>query len=89
MCACSRTILSLYLNCVWGLFSVLLSQCLQLYAPSIPWSSVDSCVKGDVGHQLMHTNAAMTRALNPAHTHVPWVTFNGVKHQWHATYFDA
>ncbi|XP_047443759.1 gamma-interferon-inducible lysosomal thiol reductase [Mugil cephalus] len=51
--------------------------CLQLYAPSVSWSSVDSCVKGSLGRQLMHANAIMTRALYPAHTHVPWVTFNG------------
>ncbi|XP_061594561.1 gamma-interferon-inducible lysosomal thiol reductase-like [Cololabis saira] len=51
--------------------------CLQLYAPSVSWSSVDACVKGDLGYRLMQANAAMTRALNPAHTHVPWVTFNG------------
>ncbi|XP_030289487.1 gamma-interferon-inducible lysosomal thiol reductase [Sparus aurata] len=51
--------------------------CLQLYAPSVSWSTVDSCVKGGLGNQLMRDNAAMTRALNPAHTHVPWVTFNG------------
>uniref|UniRef100_A0A3Q0RVC2 Gamma-interferon-inducible lysosomal thiol reductase n=1 Tax=Amphilophus citrinellus TaxID=61819 RepID=A0A3Q0RVC2_AMPCI len=51
--------------------------CLQLYAPSVPWSRVDSCVKGDLGYQLMHANALMTRALNPAHTHVPWITFSG------------
>uniref|UniRef100_A0A3P9CJY9 Gamma-interferon-inducible lysosomal thiol reductase n=1 Tax=Maylandia zebra TaxID=106582 RepID=A0A3P9CJY9_9CICH len=53
--------------------------CLRLYAPSVPWSRVDSCVKGDLGYQLMRANALMTRALNPAHTHVPWITFNGVK----------
>lgn len=58
---------------------VLLPQCLQLYAPSISWSTLDSCVKGGLGHRLMHANAAMTRALSPAHLHVPWVTFNGVK----------
>ncbi|KAM9385787.1 gamma-interferon-inducible lysosomal thiol reductase-like [Pholidichthys leucotaenia] len=52
-------------------------RCLQLYAPSVPWSRVNSCVKGRNGNQLMHFNAAMTRALSPAHTHVPWVTFNG------------
>ncbi|XP_028259850.1 gamma-interferon-inducible lysosomal thiol reductase-like [Parambassis ranga] len=51
--------------------------CLQLYAPSVSWSSVESCVKGSLGYELMHANAVMTRALNPAHTHVPWVTFNG------------
>ncbi|XP_028442979.1 gamma-interferon-inducible lysosomal thiol reductase isoform X2 [Perca flavescens] len=48
-----------------------------LYAPSVSWSSVNSCLKGDLGLQLIHANAAMTRALNPHHTHVPWVTFNG------------
>ncbi|AWP10764.1 putative gamma-interferon-inducible lysosomal thiol reductase-like isoform 7 [Scophthalmus maximus] len=51
--------------------------CLQLYAPSVSWSSVDSCVNKGLGYRLMHANAVMTRALNPAHTHVPWVTFNG------------
>ncbi|CAB1421897.1 unnamed protein product [Pleuronectes platessa] len=51
--------------------------CLQLYAPSVSWASVDSCVKTGLGDRLMHTNAVMTRALNPPHTHVPWVTFNG------------
>uniref|UniRef100_A0A3Q3WLQ1 Gamma-interferon-inducible lysosomal thiol reductase n=1 Tax=Mola mola TaxID=94237 RepID=A0A3Q3WLQ1_MOLML len=51
--------------------------CLQLYAPSVSWSTVNSCVEGSLGYRLMHANAAMTRALNPAHTHVPWVTFNG------------
>uniref|UniRef100_A0A3Q2ZTB3 Gamma-interferon-inducible lysosomal thiol reductase n=2 Tax=Kryptolebias marmoratus TaxID=37003 RepID=A0A3Q2ZTB3_KRYMA len=51
--------------------------CLQLYAPSVSWSSVDSCVNGRLGYQLMHGYAVMTRALNPVHTHVPWVTFDG------------
>uniref|UniRef100_A0A8C2WAL1 Gamma-interferon-inducible lysosomal thiol reductase n=1 Tax=Cyclopterus lumpus TaxID=8103 RepID=A0A8C2WAL1_CYCLU len=54
--------------------------CLQLYAPSVSWSSVDSCWKGGLGYQLMHRNAVMTRALRPVHTHVPWLTVNGVKH---------
>ncbi|KAM4629854.1 gamma-interferon-inducible lysosomal thiol reductase [Polymixia lowei] len=51
--------------------------CLHLYAPSVSWASVDSCVTGQQGFKLMHNNALMTRALSPAHTHVPWVTFNG------------
>uniref|UniRef100_A0A8C2WBI3 Gamma-interferon-inducible lysosomal thiol reductase n=1 Tax=Cyclopterus lumpus TaxID=8103 RepID=A0A8C2WBI3_CYCLU len=51
--------------------------CLQLYAPSVSWSSVDSCWKGGLGYQLMHRNAVMTRALRPVHTHVPWLTVNG------------
>ncbi|XP_015826334.3 gamma-interferon-inducible lysosomal thiol reductase [Nothobranchius furzeri] len=51
--------------------------CLQLYAPSVSWSSVDSCVSGDLGHRLMHDYTVMTRALNPVHSHVPWVTFDG------------
>ncbi|KAF3835279.1 hypothetical protein F7725_027837 [Dissostichus mawsoni] len=51
--------------------------CLQLYAPSVSWARVSSCVTGDLGNQLMHANAVMTRALSPAHTHVPWVTFYG------------
>lgn len=36
-------------------------------------------MKGGLGRRLMLANAAMTRALSPAHTHLPWVTFNGVK----------
>lgn len=62
-----------------SLFFLCLTQCLHLYAPSVSWSSVNSCVSGDLGFRLMHGNAVMTRALNPPHTHVPWVTFNGVK----------
>ncbi|PWA21159.1 hypothetical protein CCH79_00009379, partial [Gambusia affinis] len=51
--------------------------CLQLYAPSISWAAVDACVTGRLGYKLMHDYAVMTRALNPAHTHVPWVTIDG------------
>ncbi|KAM4574157.1 gamma-interferon-inducible lysosomal thiol reductase isoform 2-T2 [Fundulus diaphanus] len=51
--------------------------CLQLYAPSVSWATVDDCVTGRLGYELMHDYAVMTRALNPAHTHVPWVTFDG------------
>uniref|UniRef100_A0A3B5LD91 Gamma-interferon-inducible lysosomal thiol reductase n=1 Tax=Xiphophorus couchianus TaxID=32473 RepID=A0A3B5LD91_9TELE len=52
--------------------------CLQLYAPSVSWAAVDACVTGRLGYKLMHGYAVMTRALNPAHTHVPWVTIDGV-----------
>uniref|UniRef100_A0A8C5NH14 Gamma-interferon-inducible lysosomal thiol reductase n=1 Tax=Gouania willdenowi TaxID=441366 RepID=A0A8C5NH14_GOUWI len=51
--------------------------CIQMFSPSLSWSTVDSCVRGSLGKQLMHDNAVMTRALNPAHRHIPWVTFNG------------
>uniref|UniRef100_M3ZJV9 Gamma-interferon-inducible lysosomal thiol reductase n=2 Tax=Xiphophorus maculatus TaxID=8083 RepID=M3ZJV9_XIPMA len=51
--------------------------CLQLYAPSVSWAAVDACVTGRLGYKLMHGYAVMTRALNPAHTHVPWVTIDG------------
>uniref|UniRef100_H3CXW0 Gamma-interferon-inducible lysosomal thiol reductase n=1 Tax=Tetraodon nigroviridis TaxID=99883 RepID=H3CXW0_TETNG len=48
--------------------------CLQLFSPSVSWSALDACVKGGLGRRLMLANAAMTRALSPAHTHLPWVT---------------
>uniref|UniRef100_UPI003AAE91B7 gamma-interferon-inducible lysosomal thiol reductase-like n=1 Tax=Centroberyx gerrardi TaxID=166262 RepID=UPI003AAE91B7 len=67
------------INCMESAANVLnaAQPCLQLYAPAVSWFNIDSCVKGDLGYKLMHNNAIMTRALNPAHNHVPWVTFNG------------
>ncbi|XP_056132415.1 gamma-interferon-inducible lysosomal thiol reductase isoform X1 [Lampris incognitus] len=56
--------------------------CLQLYAPSVSWASVASCVNGEQGFKLMHNNAIMTRALSPAHTHVPWATIDGEYTDW-------
>ncbi|XP_056132416.1 gamma-interferon-inducible lysosomal thiol reductase isoform X2 [Lampris incognitus] len=57
-------------------------ECLQLYAPSVSWASVASCVNGEQGFKLMHNNAIMTRALSPAHTHVPWATIDGEYTDW-------
>uniref|UniRef100_A0A8C4GAF7 Gamma-interferon-inducible lysosomal thiol reductase n=1 Tax=Denticeps clupeoides TaxID=299321 RepID=A0A8C4GAF7_9TELE len=57
--------------------SDVLKACLQLYAPSVRWETISSCATGAVGRSLMHKNAVKTRFLEPAHTHVPWVTFNG------------
>lgn len=67
------------INCMESAADVLSAaqSCLRLYAPAVSWSSLDSCVNGPMGLQLMHRNAAMTRALSPAPSHVPWVTFNG------------
>uniref|UniRef100_A0A671PF52 Gamma-interferon-inducible lysosomal thiol reductase n=1 Tax=Sinocyclocheilus anshuiensis TaxID=1608454 RepID=A0A671PF52_9TELE len=53
--------------------------CLQLYAPFVKWQTIESCTRGELGHRLMHQNAVKTQALKPAHTHVPWITFNGVR----------
>lgn len=51
--------------------------CLQLLAPTASWSSVQSCVNGSEGLQLMTRNAQLYSALSPAPAHLPWVTFNG------------
>uniref|UniRef100_A0A671PF57 Gamma-interferon-inducible lysosomal thiol reductase n=1 Tax=Sinocyclocheilus anshuiensis TaxID=1608454 RepID=A0A671PF57_9TELE len=45
----------------------------------LPLTTIESCTRGELGHRLMHQNAVKTQALKPAHTHVPWITFNGVR----------
>ncbi|XP_066491766.1 gamma-interferon-inducible lysosomal thiol reductase [Tiliqua scincoides] len=54
-----------------------LPQCLKVYAPDFPLSNITACVNGDLGNQLMHRNAQLTRALNPPHRYVPWIVVNG------------
>ncbi|XP_059200738.1 gamma-interferon-inducible lysosomal thiol reductase [Centropristis striata] len=51
--------------------------CTNLYSPSLKWDDVMSCVKGDLGNQLMHQNALDTEGLKPPHEYVPWITING------------
>ncbi|XP_007897114.2 gamma-interferon-inducible lysosomal thiol reductase [Callorhinchus milii] len=51
--------------------------CVRIYEPAQTWSTVESCVQGDLGNQLMHRNAVQTEALNPPHQYVPWILVNG------------
>jgi len=67
------------INCMESSADVIKSAktCAELFNPELNWDTVMSCVKGDLGNQLMHQNALATESLKPAHQYVPWVTING------------
>ncbi|XP_026170303.1 gamma-interferon-inducible lysosomal thiol reductase [Mastacembelus armatus] len=52
--------------------------CVEVSSPEVSWDKLMTCVNGNQGNQLMHQNAMKTKALNPPHEYVPWVTINGV-----------
>ncbi|XP_078411982.1 gamma-interferon-inducible lysosomal thiol reductase-like isoform X2 [Cetorhinus maximus] len=51
-------------------------RCLQVHEPTVFWDTINSCVNGDQGNELMHQNAQMTNELDPPHNYVPWVLIN-------------
>ncbi|KAM8939003.1 gamma-interferon-inducible lysosomal thiol reductase [Pelodytes ibericus] len=54
-----------------------LDACVQIYEPDLSTKKVLDCAKGDLGNKLMHQNALQTNGLNPPHSFVPWIVFNG------------
>ncbi|XP_042354263.1 gamma-interferon-inducible lysosomal thiol reductase [Plectropomus leopardus] len=67
------------INCMESSNDVIKSaeSCVNLYTSDVTWESIMSCVKGDLGNQLMHQCALKTKALAPPHAYVPWITING------------
>jgi len=41
------------------------------------WPAINNCAQGVQGNTWQHQMAVKTAALDPPHTHVPWVTING------------
>ncbi|XP_062261022.1 gamma-interferon-inducible lysosomal thiol reductase-like [Platichthys flesus] len=78
-CLMNKTYAIQIIYCMESSYDVIKSaqSCLEIYNPDLKWEEVMSCVKGDEGNQLMHQNAMKTKALNPPHKYVPWVTING------------
>ncbi|XP_034469051.1 LOW QUALITY PROTEIN: gamma-interferon-inducible lysosomal thiol reductase [Hippoglossus hippoglossus] len=77
-CLMNKTNASRIIFCMESSSDVIKSaQSCGIHDPDLSWDDVMSCVKGDVGNQLMHQNAMMTKALNPPHKYVPWITING------------
>ncbi|KAK7888682.1 hypothetical protein WMY93_024242 [Mugilogobius chulae] len=67
------------INCMESSADVLSAAplCLRLYSPAVSWTSLQSCVNGSRGPQLVNRSRAAVQALSPAPTHLPWVTFDG------------
>ena len=59
----------------FGFFSTN-GQCARQH--QIDYFSIMNCVNGQEGSKLQHQMALMTKALNPPHEYVPWVTLNGI-----------
>ncbi|KAJ3598902.1 hypothetical protein NHX12_032865 [Muraenolepis orangiensis] len=51
--------------------------CVEQYWPAGSWAGVEGCVGGGRGLQLIRGHARRTLELDPAHTHLPWITFDG------------
>lgn len=68
------------INCMESAANVVKAakSCVDVYSPELDWDSVMSCANGDMGNKLMHQNALKTKALQPPHEYVPWITINGV-----------
>jgi len=44
----------------------------------LDWQKLSSCYNSTEGDNYLHGMGVKTKALNPPHTYVPWITVNGV-----------